>query len=94
MTAEIASCLNGVLKPFEVAVVVIEAAWCMTTRGVHKSSVTMVTSQMLKLFRKRVGLRQEFPQYCHPAARRDPALIPTWLLPAASKAMPSSPWTA
>jgi GTP cyclohydrolase I len=32
----------------------------MTTRGVHKANVTMVTSQMLGVFRKRVETRQEF----------------------------------
>jgi len=60
MTAEIASCLDSVLKPFGVAVVIEAAHQCMTTRGVHKSSVTMVTSQMLGVFRKRVETRQEF----------------------------------
>jgi GTP cyclohydrolase IA len=47
MTAEIAACLDNVLKPFGVAVVIEAAHQCMTTRGVHKSGVTMVTSQML-----------------------------------------------
>jgi GTP cyclohydrolase IA len=60
MTAEIASCLDGVLKPFGVGVVIEAAHQCMTTRGVHKTSVTMVTSQMLGIFRKRVETRQEF----------------------------------
>jgi GTP cyclohydrolase I len=60
MTAEIASCLDSVLKPFGVAVVIEAAHQCMTTRGVHKTSVTMVTSQMLGVFRKRVETRQEF----------------------------------
>src|SRR5690349_22007968 len=60
MTAEIASCLNAVLKPFGVAVVVEGAHECMTTRGVHKSSVTMVTSRMLGAFRTNVETRQEF----------------------------------
>jgi GTP cyclohydrolase IA len=60
MTAEIASCLDSVLKPFGVAVVIEAAHQCMTTRGVHKSDVTMVTSQMLGVFRKRVETRQEF----------------------------------
>ena len=60
MTAEIASCLTSVLKPFGVAVVVEAAHQCMTTRGVHKSGVTMVTSQMLGVFRKRLETRQEF----------------------------------
>ncbi|HEY2229244.1 MAG TPA: GTP cyclohydrolase I FolE [Xanthobacteraceae bacterium] len=60
LTAEIASCLDSVLKPFGVAVVIEAAHQCMTTRGVHKSSVTMVTSQMLGVFRKRLETRQEF----------------------------------
>jgi GTP cyclohydrolase I len=60
MTAEIASCLDGVLKPFGVGVVIEAAHQCMTTRGVHKAGVTMVTSQMLGVFRKRVETRQEF----------------------------------
>jgi GTP cyclohydrolase IA len=60
MTAEIASCLNNVLKPFGVAVVVEAAHECMTTCGVHKPTVTMVTSRMLGVFRKNTETRQEF----------------------------------
>ena len=60
MTAEIAGCLVNVLKPFGVAVVVEGAHQCMTTRGVHKPGVTMVTSQMLGVFRKNSETRQEF----------------------------------
>jgi GTP cyclohydrolase IA len=60
MTAEIAGCLEAVLKPFGVAVVVEAAHQCMTTRGVHKTDVTMVTSRMLGAFRDQVQTRQEF----------------------------------
>jgi GTP cyclohydrolase IA len=60
MTAEIANCLNSVLKPFGVGVVVEAAHECMTTRGVHKSCVTMVTSCMLGTFRTQAETRQEF----------------------------------
>ena len=60
MTAEIANCLNSVLKPVGVGVVVEAAHECMTTRGVHKSSVTMVTSCMLGTFRTQAETRQEF----------------------------------
>jgi|SRR5687767_12833980 len=60
MTAEIAGCLNSVLKPFGVGVVVEGAHQCMTTRGVHKSDVTMLTSCMLGTFRTRPETRQEF----------------------------------
>jgi GTP cyclohydrolase I len=60
MTAEIAACLNSVLKPSGVAVVVEGAHECMTTRGVHRSDVTMVTSRMLGVFRANFKTRQEF----------------------------------
>jgi GTP cyclohydrolase I len=72
MTAEIASCLDSVLKPFGVAVVIEAAHQCMTTRGVHKSSVTMVTSQMLGVFRKRVETRQEFLSAINPRGAGHP----------------------
>jgi GTP cyclohydrolase I len=60
MTAEIAACLNAVLRPSGVAVVIEAAHQCMTTRGVHKPGVTMVTSEMLGVFRKRLATRNEF----------------------------------
>jgi len=60
MTAEIASCLEGVLKPFGVAVVIEAVHQCMTTRGVHKTGVSMVTSRMLGVFRTHEETRQEF----------------------------------
>src|SRR5215208_6312744 len=60
MTAEIANCLNSGLKPYGVGVVVEAAHECMTTRGVHKSEVTMVTSRMLGAFRTQKQTRDEF----------------------------------
>jgi GTP cyclohydrolase I len=60
MTAEIAGCLNAVLKPAGVAVVIEGAHECMTTRGVHRPDVTMVTSRMLGVFRTNFKTRQEF----------------------------------
>jgi GTP cyclohydrolase I len=60
MTAEIAGCLASVLKPYGVGVVVEAVHECMTTRGVHKSDVTMVTSRMLGTFRSQAQTRQEF----------------------------------
>ena len=60
MTAEIADCLNAVLKPAGVGVVVEGAHECMTTRGVHRPDVTMVTSRMLGVFRTNFKTRQEF----------------------------------
>ena len=60
MTAQIAHCIEGVLKPKGVGVVVEASHQCMTTRGVHKSGVSMVTSQMLGTFRKDARTRAEF----------------------------------
>jgi GTP cyclohydrolase I len=60
LTAEIASCLEVVLKPHGVAVVAEATHQCMTTRGVHKTGVSMVTSRMLGVFRDHAVTRQEF----------------------------------
>jgi GTP cyclohydrolase I len=60
MTAEIANTLDRVLGPHGVAVVVEGTHGCMTSRGVHQSQATMVTSRMLGVFRDRSETRQEF----------------------------------
>ncbi len=60
LTAEIAGCINDVLKPRGVGVVVEAVHQCMTTRGVHKSRVSMVTSKMLGFFRTDARTRAEF----------------------------------
>ena len=60
MTAQIANCIKDVLKPRGVGVVVDASHQCMTTRGIHKSGVSMVTSQMLGAFRKDARTRAEF----------------------------------
>lgn len=60
MTAQIASTLNDVLAPKGVGVVVEAAHQCMTTRGVRKPGVTMVTSHMLGGFRDDPMTRREF----------------------------------
>ncbi|MGH6967878.1 MAG: GTP cyclohydrolase I FolE [Stellaceae bacterium] len=59
MTAQIAMALNEALKPKGVAVVVEAAHQCMTTRGVHKPGVAMVTSHMLGAFRDDPMTRRE-----------------------------------
>ena len=59
MTAEIADALDRVLQPRGVAVVIEAAHQCMTTRGVHKTDVTMVTSRMLGAFRDDPTTRRE-----------------------------------
>lgn len=60
MTAQIANCIWDVLSPKGVGVVIEAEHQCMTTRGIHKSGVTMVTSQMLGSFRKDARTRAEF----------------------------------
>ena len=60
MTSQIANTLQEVLQPKGVAVVIEAAHQCMTTRGVHKSGVTMVTSRMLGAFRDNQSTRREF----------------------------------
>ena len=60
MTAQIANSINDVLEPQGVAVVVEAEHQCMTTRGVHKPGVTMVTSRMLGRFRSDASTRREF----------------------------------
>lgn len=60
MTAQIAQCIESVLKPRGVGVVIDAVHQCMTTRGIHKSGVSMVTSQMLGTFRKDARTRTEF----------------------------------
>ncbi len=60
MTAQIAECINTALKPDGVAVVIEAAHHCMTTRGVHKHGVSMVTSTLLGAFRENPQTRAEF----------------------------------
>ncbi|HWT15939.1 MAG TPA: GTP cyclohydrolase I FolE [Patescibacteria group bacterium] len=60
MTAQIARCIEQVLKPRGVGVVVVGAHECMTTRGIHKRGVSMVTSKMLGCFRDDARTRAEF----------------------------------
>ncbi|MBM3644908.1 MAG: GTP cyclohydrolase I FolE [Alphaproteobacteria bacterium] len=60
LTAQIANAVEEVLQPRGVAVVIEAAHQCMTTRGVHKAGVTMVTSRMLGAFRDNGETRREF----------------------------------
>ena len=62
MTAQVANCIWDVLAPKGVGVVIEASHQCMTTRGVHKSNVSMVTSRMLGLFRTDARTRAEFLQ--------------------------------
>ena len=63
MTAQIAHCIQHVLQPLGVGVVVEGAHECMTTRGIHKRGVSMVTSKMLGSFRDDARTRAEFLRF-------------------------------
>ena len=63
MTAQIAQVIQDVLQPRGVGVVIEGAHECMTTRGVHKRGVSMVTSKMLGSFRDDARTRAEFLQF-------------------------------
>ena len=63
LTAQIADCIERVLRPRGVGVVVEAAHECMTTRGVHKRGVSMVTSRMVGSFRDDARTRAEFLKF-------------------------------
>ncbi|OAG73446.1 GTP cyclohydrolase I [Gluconobacter japonicus] len=60
LTAQIADTIQSVLQPRGVAVVIDAAHQCMTTRGVHKPGVSMVTSRLLGEFETSEPLRRQF----------------------------------
>ena len=69
MTAQIANTINDVLQPRGVGVVIDATHQCMTTRGVHKPGVSMVTSRMLGAFRDDPSTRRELMAMIGPTGR-------------------------
>jgi GTP cyclohydrolase I len=63
LTAQIAQCIQENLEPQGVAVVVDGSHECMTTRGIHKRGVSMITSHMTGAFRDDARTRAEFLQF-------------------------------
>lgn len=63
MTAQIARCIEHALRPRGVGVVIEAQHECMTTRGIHKRGVSMVTSKMLGTFREDARTRNEFLRF-------------------------------
>jgi len=60
MTAQIASTIQDTLQPKGVAILVDAAHQCMTTRGVHKPGVSMVTTRFTGCFADNVELQNRF----------------------------------
>ena len=75
MTAQIANAINDILQPEGVAVVIEAVHHCMSTRGIHKPGVTMVTSRMLGAFRDNPSTRREFLAMVGNPASGDSALL-------------------
>jgi GTP cyclohydrolase I len=73
LTAQIAGCIDEVLRPRGVGVVVDAVHQCMTTRGVHKRGVSMITSRMTGSFREDARTRAEFLQFIGIQGVRGPA---------------------
>ncbi|MBV31696.1 MAG: GTP cyclohydrolase I FolE [Rickettsiales bacterium] len=60
LTTQIANAINEVLNPKGVGVIIEASHQCMTTRGIHKTGVLMVTSKMTGLFKENASTRKEF----------------------------------
>jgi GTP cyclohydrolase I len=65
MTAQIANILDKVLQPKGVAVVIDAGHQCMSTRGIHKTESSTITSRMLGIFRDKPETRAEFMHLIH-----------------------------
>ncbi len=90
MTAQIAHCINDVLQPAGVGVVIEAAHECMTTRGIHKRGVWMVTSKMLGTFRDDARTRAEFLPSSTSATAADRQSRRERLVPELSAVAPSA----
>ena len=60
LTTQIANAINEVLNPKGIGVIIEASHQCMTTRGIHKTGVLMVTSKMTGIFKENASTRKEF----------------------------------
>jgi GTP cyclohydrolase I len=60
LTAQVAECVQTALQPHGVALLIDAQHQCMTTRGVRKPDVSMVTTRFTGVFNKDESLRQRF----------------------------------
>jgi len=68
LTAQIANCVEQVLKPKGTGVVIKAIHHCMTSRGINKQGTELVTSRMLGCFRDNPMTRQELMSMVHSSA--------------------------
>ncbi|WP_339950328.1 GTP cyclohydrolase I FolE [uncultured Albimonas sp.] len=69
LTAQIAGALERALKPRGVAVLIEGEHHCMSTRGVHRPGVSMVTTRLTGAFKETPALRAEFMALAQPDRR-------------------------
>ena len=70
LTAQIAECIQDILSPLGVGIVAEGVHECMTTRGIHKRGVSMITSTMLGSFREDARTRAEFLRFIDVGGKR------------------------
>ena len=60
LTAQVTDCIQSVLQPKGVAVLIDAQHQCMTTRGVRKPDVSMITSRFTGIFKADESLSRRF----------------------------------
>ena len=60
LTAQVAETIQSVLQPKGVAILIDAQHQCMTTRGVRKPDVSMVTTRFTGVFQTDVNLQRRF----------------------------------
>ena len=60
LTAQVAECIQSELRPHGVAMLIDAQHQCMTTRGVRKPDVSMVTTRFTGVFQSDSDLRRRF----------------------------------
>jgi len=65
MTAQIAEAIEQALKPRGVAILVDALHQCMTTRGVHKTDVSTITTRFTGVFKDDADYRDRFLNMVH-----------------------------
>ncbi len=60
LTAQVADCIQNVLQPKGVAVLIDAQHQCMTTRGVRKPDVSMITTRFTGIFKTDESLSRRF----------------------------------
>ena len=60
MTSQISNAIQSALKPKGVAILIDAQHQCMTTRGVHKPDVSMITTRFTGIFQTNTSLQRRF----------------------------------